>query len=83
MAYDFSEQPANGGDWKWGSLSASPKITCEVRNHTYDVPNPDLPDHARDLAIYPPGSRGSLRMTVPDGVANAGDEWRFGVDDYD
>lgn len=83
VAYDFSEQPANGGDWKWGSLSASPKVTCEARNRTYDTPQANLPDHARDLTVYPPGSSGSLRFTVPQGVANAGDEWRFGIDDYD
>jgi len=85
VAYDFSEQPANGGDWKFGSLSEAPnKVTCEVPqgSRLYDTPAPGRPDHARDLAIYPPGSRGSLRMTVTQGVANAGDQWRFGVDDH-
>lgn len=82
--YDFSEQPANGGDWKFGSIQASPKITVEVPqgSRTYDTPASGSPDHARDLTIYPPGSRGSLRMTMKSGVHNATDNWRLSVDEY-
>ena len=84
--YDFSEQPANGGDWKYGSISANPKITVEVPliSRSYDNPNisGNQPYHSRDLTVYPPGSRGSLRMTVPDGGHNSTDNWRISVDEY-
>lgn len=84
MAYDFSDQPANGGTWQWGSITESPKVTCEVVDisESYGTPKPGSPDHAWDKAIYPPGSRGSLRMTTKAGVMAATDQWRFSVDEY-
>lgn len=83
-AYDFSAQPANGGDWTFGSLTETPKVTVEVPwdSITYDTPGTGVPDHARDLEIYPPGSRGSLRMTTRTGVFNATDQWRISIDEY-
>lgn len=58
---DFTDAPANGGDWKWGSLQASPKTTLFSQNQDY-YPYARQVDHA----IAPPGSRSSLRWDVED-----------------
>ena len=73
VAYDFSAPPANGGDWKWGSLKASPKITCWAKG-----------DYAAtrmvDTAIYPPGSTASLRWDVPSPAGEMADGWWISID---
>ena len=74
-AYDFSAPPANGGDWKWGSLSATPKTTVYAMG-AYDSVR------VRDTAIFPPGSRASLRFDVPQGTGERADAWRISIDNY-
>lgn len=61
VAYDFSAAPAAGGDWKWGSLSASPKVTVFAQNQDY-YPNA----RTVDTTVYPQGSTASLRWDVDD-----------------
>jgi hypothetical protein len=81
VAYDFSAPPANGGSVIWGSLKASPKITCYQQNESeygqYVVV---------DTTIVPPGSTASLRWDVPDcptsGIAERGDLWWISIDNY-
>ena len=81
VAYDFSAPPANGGDWKWGSLKASPKITCWAKNDS---------DYGAvrnvDTTVFPPGSTASLRWDVDDfatsGHGERADEWRLSIDNY-
>ena len=81
VACDFSSSPANGGTYKWGSLRASPHVTCYQQNDAsygqYVVVDTD---------ITPPGSMASLRWDVPDcptsGVAERGDLWWISIDDY-
>ena len=81
VACDFSSSPANGGTYKWGSLRASPHVTCYQQNDAsygqYVVVDTD---------ITPPGSTASLRWDVPDcptsGVAERGDLWWISIDDY-
>jgi hypothetical protein len=63
VAYDFSAPPANGGDWKWGSLK--PGVTVELfgRNaYPYDVGAGKLVEV--DTTMYPPGSSASLKYNV-------------------
>jgi hypothetical protein len=81
VACDFSAPPANGGTYKWGSLKASPHVTCYQQNDAvygaYVVV---------DTAVYPPGGSASLRFDVPDcptsGAAERGDLWWISIDDY-
>ena len=81
VACDFSSSPANGGTYKWGSLKASPHVTCYQQNDAsygqYVVV---------DSTICPPGSTASLRWDVPDcptsGTAERGDLWWVSIDDY-
>jgi hypothetical protein len=81
VAYDFSVPPANGGTFKWGSLKASPKVTCFQQNDSsygqYVV---------IDNIIVPPGSTACLRYDVPDcptsGIAERGDLWWISIDNY-
>ncbi|MEP6482719.1 MAG: hypothetical protein ABJA94_12015, partial [Rhodoglobus sp.] len=81
VAYDFSAPPANGGTVKWGSLKASPHVTCYQQNDAvygqYVVV---------DSTTYPPGSTASLRFDVPDcptsGIAERADLWWISIDDY-
>ena len=62
VAYDFSSPPANGGTVKWGSLSASPHVTCYQQNDAY------YGSHVNVVTdVYPPGSTASLCWDVPDG----------------
>jgi hypothetical protein len=76
VAYDFSAPPANGGTWDYGSLSASPKVTCEVYNHAHDA------RRYVDTTVYPPGSTASLLFNVPTNTGEAGDQWRVSIDNY-
>ena len=80
-AYDFSAPPANGGTWKWGSLSASPKVTVLAKNDTNYSSIRMI-----DTAVAPPGSTASLRWDVPDyassGFGERADEWRISIDNY-
>jgi len=81
VAYDFSAPPANGGDWKWGSLKASPKITCWAKNDDQFASVRNI-----DTTVFPSGSTASLRWDVPDfatgGMGERADEWRISIDDY-
>lgn len=81
MAYDFSAPPANGGDWKWGSLKASPKVTCWAKNDDQFASVRNI-----DTSVFPPGSTASLRWDVPDyatgGQGERADEWRISIDNY-
>lgn len=81
VAYDFSAAPVNGGDWKWGSLKATPKITCWAQNDaSYSA------YRLIDTTIVPPGSAASLRYDVPDaptsGIGERGDLWWISIDNY-
>lgn len=77
VAYDFSAPPVNGGDWKWGSLKASPKITCYAQDDTFYGANRTI-----DNAITPPGSSAALRFVVPCPAGEMGDLWHIYIDDY-
>ncbi len=78
-AYDFSSAPANGGTWKWGSLSANPKVTVEAQNDSDPVVGPN---RVIDTGIYPSGSTASLRWDIPSGTGERSDLWRISIDDY-
>lgn len=74
-AYDFSKPPANGGDWKWGSLA--PGITCmSWKESVYSGVR------TLDTAIYPPGSTASLRWSLPQGTGERSDSWLISIDQY-
>ena len=78
-AYDFSAPPANGGTWKWGSLSASPKVTVEAQSDS----DPTVgPNRVVDTTIFPSGSTASLRWDVPSGLGERSDVWRISIDNY-
>jgi hypothetical protein len=76
-AYDFSQPPANGGTWKWGSTSSSPKTTVFAMNEATHGPF-----RALDTSVYPPGSSASLRFDVPQGTGERADAWRISLDNY-
>jgi hypothetical protein len=78
-AFDFSAAPANGGTWKWGSLSASPKVTVEAQNDS----DPKVgPNRVIDTTIFPAGSTASLRWDIPSGLGERSDLWRISIDNY-
>lgn len=78
-AYDFSNPPANGGTWQFGSTSANPKVTVwGMNNAQSDV----FPNRVLDTTIYPPGSTASLRFDVPGNSGERSDAWRISLDNY-
>ncbi len=78
-AFDFSAPPANGGTWRWGSLSASPKVTIEAQGETDPLV---YNNRFLDTDIYPPGSTASLRWDIPSGTGERSDLWRISIDNY-
>ena len=95
VAYDFSTPPPNGGTYQWGSLKASPKITCYGQNESRygATPQVSLLDgsiwgtpRSVDTTVYPPGSTASMKWEVADcptsGAAERGDLWWISLDNY-
>lgn len=81
-SYDFTT-PANGGDYRWGSTSASPKTTVFAMNESsYGAGGSGGQRRFIDTATVPPGSKKCMRFDIPTNTGEAADAWRISLDNY-